>query len=90
MSKRYVLNPDTKRLVDAEGCAGLKIINQSMKKGIQIKYQSTKTNKTQKPLRSKCPKGEIKHEGKCIKKEDKPKGTGKAGRPKKTKPVPQK
>lgn len=90
MSKRYVLNPDTKRLVDAEGCAGLKIINQSMKKGIQIKYQSTKTNKTQKTLRSKCPKGEIKHEGKCIKKEDKPKGTGKAGRPKKTKPIAQK
>jgi hypothetical protein len=68
----------------------LKIINQSIKKGIQIKYQSTKSNKTQKTLRSKCPKGEIKHEGKCIKKEDKPKGTGKAGRPKKTKPVAQK
>ena len=46
MSKRYVLNPETGRLVDAEGCAGLKIINQSMKKGQQIKYQSTKSNNT--------------------------------------------
>ena len=27
MTKRYVLNPDTKRLVDAEGCVGVKIIN---------------------------------------------------------------
>ena len=110
MSKRYVLNPETNRLVDAEGCAGLKIINKLKQKGIQIKYQSTKSNKTckegekkvlrkidgekkricvaQKTLRTKCPKGEMKHEGKCIKKQLKPTGT--PGRPKKTKPVPQK
>lgn len=109
MSKRYVLNPETGRLVDAEGCAGLKIINQSIKQKKQVKYQSTKSNNTckegekkvlrkiqgekkricvpQTTLRAKCPKGEIKHEGKCIKKQDKPKGT--RGRPKTAKPVVQ-
>jgi hypothetical protein len=43
MSKRYVVNPKTNRAVDVEGCAGLKIINQLLKKGIQVKYQSTKS-----------------------------------------------
>jgi len=102
MSKRYVLNPETGRLVDAEGCAGLKIINQSIKQKKQVKYQSTKSNNTckegekkvlrtingektricvpQTTLRTKCPKGEIKHQGKCIKKQEKPNKT--RGRPK--------
>lgn len=46
MSKLYVLNPETGRLVDKEGRTGLKIINQLMKKGQQIKYQLTKSNNT--------------------------------------------
>ena len=41
MTKRYVVNPKTNRAVDVEGCVGLKIINQLLKKGIQVKYQST-------------------------------------------------
>ena len=97
MSKRYVLNPETGRLVNEEGCAGLKIINQLLKQKKQVKYQLKKSNNTCKEgekkvlrtingekkricvpkttLRAKCPKGEIKHEGKCIKKQDKPKAT---------------
>ena len=34
-------------------------------------------------LRTKCEKRAMKYKGKCKKTEDKPKGTGKAGRPKK-------
>jgi len=109
MSKRYVLNPETGRLVDAEGCAGLKIINQLLKQKKQVQYRSTKSTMTcgnnqkrvfrktdgikktkcvpQTQVRKKCPKGEIEHEGKCIKKQLKPVSTRKPGRPKTAKPV---
>jgi len=46
MSKRYVLNTKTNRLVDAEGYTGLKIIKKLKQQGIQVKYQSTKSAKT--------------------------------------------
>ena len=42
-SKRYILNPDTNRLVHAEGRTGLKVINKLLKNGMQIKYQSAKS-----------------------------------------------
>ena len=42
MSKSYVLNPKTNRLVSADGCTGVKIINELLTKKIQVKYQSTK------------------------------------------------
>lgn len=42
MSKRYVLNPKTNRYVAADGCVGLRIINQLLTKKIQVKFQSTK------------------------------------------------
>ena len=42
MNKRYVFNPDTNRLVTADGYTGLKIINKLLTKGMQIKYHSSK------------------------------------------------
>ena len=54
MSKRYVLNPKTNRLVSADGCTGVKIINQLLTKKIQVKYQSTK--KKQPVVKKKTPK----------------------------------
>ena len=45
MSKRYIINPNTNRRIDADGCLGLKIINSLKKEGKQIKFitKSTKS-----------------------------------------------
>ena len=57
MSKRYVLNPKTNRLVAADGFTGLKLINQLLNKNIQVKYQSTKKKQpvVKKPTPTKKP-----------------------------------
>jgi len=43
MTKRYIVNPDTNRRVDADGCLGLKIINSLKQKRKQIKFHPTKS-----------------------------------------------
>jgi len=53
MTKRYVLNPDTNRLVNADGYTGLKVINKLLTKGMQIKYHSSK--KEQSPKKKETP-----------------------------------
>ena len=48
MTKRFIRNPHTNRLVDADGSVGKKIVQQLKKQGKQIRYQ----NKPDKPTKS--------------------------------------
>ena len=48
MTKRSIRNPDTNRLVDADGSVGKKIVEKLKKEGKQVKYQ----DKPEKPTKS--------------------------------------